>query len=645
MSWGFDVTTMSGREHERADVPADLVEAVVRLMPDPAIVVDGGGVVVAANSLAETLFGYRADEIAGRPIEALVPDRFRADHAAHRRSYTSDPTQRPMGAGLELWARRADGTEFPVDISLAPLGVPEHPLTLAAVRDLTERRAEWDARARLSAIVSSSDDAIVSMSLNGTVTSWNPAAEHLLGYRAEEIIGRPVWRLVPARARGELEELMARVRIGIRVPPADTVRVHRDGSEVDVSLRLSLVRDPQGQPTGFAALMRDISDRKRADEELRRLLVYAQRRERWLEAIAEIRLALLSVSTLDECLGLISQRAAELADADSVTVTVPTDDPDRVVVSAGVGELAEPFLGAEFPLDLSLVGHVLTSGKPITSTDVAADGAAWTELIDKESIGPLVCVPLTTSTGLAGVLAVARSRGREAFASEDVSLLEHFAGQAGLAMDLARVRADMEQLAVLADRERIARDLHDHVIQRLFAVGMGLQAASNTIGERGPRDRISEAVEELDATIREVRSAIFSLELRASSKVEGSTRSRILDVVSQASKSLGFQPRLQFDGPLDTQVPDSLVPDLLAVVREALSNAARHAEATVVEVGVSVHDDLTVSVTDNGNGMGESSRRSGLANLRARAVAHGGTMELGPNLPRGTRLVWQVPLA
>jgi PAS domain S-box-containing protein len=640
-----DVTTTSGKDKEASAAPADLVEAVVRLMPDPAIVVDGDGQIVAVNSLAEALFGYRVEELAGRSIESLVPDRFRADHGAHRRGYTADPTQRPMGAGLELWARRSDGTEFPVDISLAPLGVPENPLTLAAVRDLTERRAEWDARARLSAIVSSSDDAIVSMSLNGTITSWNPAAEHLLGYRAEEIVGRPVWRIVPAELRGELEETLAKVRIGIRVPPVDSQRLRRDGSRVDISLRISLVRDPQGDPTGFAALMRDISDRKRADEELRRLLVYAQRRERWLEAIAEIRLALLAMSSLDDSLELIVQRAAELSDADSVTVTVPTDDPDRVVVTAGVGELSEPFVGAEFPVDRSLVGHVLVSGTAIVSADVASDPGAWTELIDKEAIGPLVCVPLTTSKGLAGVLAVARSRGREPFGTEDTQLLEHFAGQAGLAMDLARVRSDMEQLAVVADRERIARDLHDHVIQRLFAVGMGLQAAANSIAEASARERIAESVEELDATIREVRSAIFSLELRATSRVEGSTRSRILDVTSQAAKSLGFQPRLQFDGPLDTKVPEALVPDLLAVVREALSNTARHAEATTVEVRVDVHDDLVVSVADDGRGMGETTRSSGLANLRARAAAHGGTFTVGPDGSRGTRLVWRVPLS
>ena len=372
--------------------------------------------------------------------------------------------------------------------------------------------------------------------------------------------------------------------------------------------------------------------------------MHAQQRERWLEAIAEIRLALLAVSSLDDSLELIVRRAAELADADGATVCVPADDPDVVVITAAFGDLSTPFVGAEFHVDRSLLGQVLATGKPIVSPDVGAEHGPWTASLERADIGPLVCVPLTTSRGLAGVLAVARGRARQPFAPEDTQLLEHFAGQAGLAMDLARVRADMEQLAVVADRERIARDLHDHVIQRLFAVGMGLQAAANAIGDVRARERIAESVEELDATIREVRSAIFSLELRASTRVDTSTRSRILDVTSHAAKSLGFQPRLQFEGPLDTKVPEALVPDLLAVVREALSNTARHAEATNVEVRVEAHDALVVTVSDNGKGIGDTTRSSGLANLRARAASHSGSMEVSANEPRGTRLVWRVPL-
>ena len=224
-------------------------------------------------------------------------------------------------------------------------------------------------------------------------------------------------------------------------------------------------------------------------------------------------------------------------------------------------------------------------------------------------------------------------------------MVESFGQQAGLAIELDRAQVDREQLALIGDRERIARDLHDHVIQRIFAVGMALQAASRSITDPAALDRIGESVEELDATIRDVRSTIFSLALRANERVETSTRARVLEVISMAAQALGFQPRLHFEGPVDTKVSEELVPDVLAVVREGLSNTARHAKASRVEVHVDVHGDLTITVTDNGIGIGGATRSSGLANLRTRAEDRGGSMTVGPGENVGTRLVWRVPLS
>ena len=168
---------------------AQMIDAVLGLMPDAAIVADAIGLIVAANPGAESMFGYPPGALTGIAVDVLVPDRFRDRHAELRADYGAHPTQRPMGTGPELWAKRLDGTEFPADISLAPLGVPERPLTLAVVRDLTGRRSEWEAGAWLAAIVSSSEDAIVSMDMAGTLTTWNPGAQRLLGYSAEEIHG------------------------------------------------------------------------------------------------------------------------------------------------------------------------------------------------------------------------------------------------------------------------------------------------------------------------------------------------------------------------------------------------------------------------------------------------------------------------
>jgi len=668
------------RVERRPDASSDdLVGAVVRLMPDAAVVVDEDGRIVAANKLAEALFGYPAGGLESEPVDHLVPERFRSGHGAHRSSYVGNPTQRPMGAGLELWAKRRDGTEFPVDISLAPLGVPERPLTLAAIRDLTQRRAEWAALGRLAAVVAASEDAIVSMDLNGTVTSWNPGAQRLFEYGADEIVGRPIFRLVSAERRSEIEEQLARLRAGMRIPTRDARRLRKDRAEIDVSESMSLIREPSGEPVGFTWLMRDIAERKLAESEQRRLLVETQRRERWLEAISEIRLSLLGGGSVSDWLRLIVRRAHELADTDASAILLApdatgpavSDDELDLIVAAYEGESMAHLdeggaaVSAYEPVFAEVLrsaatwassdrgsagggttGHPREHEQPGRSGDVgqSSESRRWTRPREGTLAGPLVVAAVATSRGPRGVLVVSRSVGRAEFDEADVRMIGSLAQQAGIALEFAAAQGDRDQLALIADRERIARDLHDHVIQRLFAVGMALQAATHSILDSRALERINDSVEELDSTIRDVRSTIFSLEIRAAERVESSTRSRILDVTSMAAESLGFQPRLQFDGPVDTRVPEEMVPDVLAVVRESLSNAARHAEASTVEVRIQVRDDLVITVTDDGKGLAGATRSSGIANLRARAQGRKGSMSVGPAGKRGTRVEWRVPL-
>jgi PAS domain S-box-containing protein len=633
-----------GRRGDADPVSAELIDTILRLMPDAAVVVDPDGQIVTANPGAESLFGYPAGSLPGIAVDVLVPARFRSEHAAVRAAYLADPTPRPMGLRRELWATRLDRTEFPADISLAPLVGSERTLTLAVVRDLSERRAEWEAGAWLAAIVSSSEDAIVSMDLGGRLSTWNPGAQRLLGYGSDEICGKPMMRLVPEHLQLDMEEQMALVRGGIHLPPRDTVRLQMNGDEVEVAEALSLIREPSGTPTGISAVLRDITERKRVERELRGLLVDGQRRERWLGSISEVRLSMLAGGNLARWLTLIARRASELSDADGITISVVARDDDSVFeVIAAQGTSVQALRGRHVPVDGSAAGRVFTSSRLMVADDPDAAGVHATDALPI-GLGPVLIVPITTSHGNAGVLGVTRQAGRTRFSAEEIRVVESFGQQAGLAIELDRAQNDREQLAILGDRERIARDLHDHVIQRLFAVGMALQAASRSVTDEPALDRIAESVEELDATIRDVRSTIFSLALRADDKLGTSTRARLLDITSMAAQALGFQPRLQFDGPVDTKVPEELVPDALAVVREALSNTARHAKASRVEIRVDVHQDLTITVTDNGVGMADATRSSGLANLRARAEARGGSMTVGSGNRPGTRLHWQVPL-
>ena len=260
--------------------------------PDPMAIVDASGVVVLVNAGVERLFGYTRDELVGHAVEMLVPDRFRLVHPEHRRKYAGDPHTRPMGAGLELYGRRKDGTEFPVEISLSPLDAEDALLVACAIRDITERRRFEQDASHFRAVVESSHDAIIGKDLDGLITSWNAAAERLFGYSAAEVRGRSVSLLVPAGHDDELGEVLRRVRMGERVDDYETQRSRKDGTQVDVSLTVSPIRDRDGAVVGASTIARDISARLRYQEQLRFLaehdpLTGAWNRRRFEREISE----------------------------------------------------------------------------------------------------------------------------------------------------------------------------------------------------------------------------------------------------------------------------------------------------------------------------------------------------------------------
>jgi signal transduction histidine kinase len=223
-------------------------------------------------------------------------------------------------------------------------------------------------------------------------------------------------------------------------------------------------------------------------------------------------------------------------------------------------------------------------------------------------------------------------------------MLVTFATQAGIALELAAHRRQAERVAVFEDRDRIARDLHDLVIQRLYATGMSLQGTMSLVSSQEAAGRISTAVDALDETIKEIRASIFALQTRQDTKPPG-LRTRILQVADEASGILGFPPALQLDGQLDDTVPEYIAEQLLGALREALSNAARHSGATRVDVEVHAGAEVVLLVRDNGSGMPRAlSRRSGLANLEERARKLGGTFRIESAEGRGTELDWRVPL-
>jgi signal transduction histidine kinase len=372
-----------------------------------------------------------------------------------------------------------------------------------------------------------------------------------------------------------------------------------------------------------------------------RLYEEARRRQRWLQASAEVTRRLLSGAEPGEVLDLVTQQVLEMSGADLAVLALPENGRRELVIRHAAGLDADQARGLALPPG-SLSAHVLATGEPVSVAEFSQDERVAAVARAAMSLGPATVFPLGGSGNVRGVLTVGRRPGSMPLAPAAAEMVESFAAQAGIALELAEVRRDAEQVTVLLDRERIARDLHDLVVQRLYATGMSLQGAMPLITRPEASDRVSRAVDALDETIREIRTAIFALQVPLNTSRAG-TREQILDISREMTEPLGFAPSLSLHGDLD-RVPADIAEQMLVALREALANAARHARASHVQVTIEAGPDLVLVVTDNGTGMTGSTRRSGLANLAERAVQLGGTVQFGPADDAGTELRWKVPL-
>ncbi len=415
----------------------------------------------------------------------------------------------------------------------------------------------------------------------------------------------------------------------------------------------------RGESVGTFYFTEKMNGEPFTDEDLRRLVAFAsvagiavensrlfersQRREEWLRASTEVATAILSGSDTHDVLELVARRALLCARADGVAIMLE-DDKGDMVVEVAIGESTEGFKGMVANESWHYSMNAKSSGTPVVIDDLGALGRS--DDPNYRKFGTAVLLPLVTAQRAFGAIAVTRNRGGSAWDEQDVTFAESFASQTALALVLSDAQREQERLAVYVDRDRIARDLHDLVIQRLFATGLTLQ----TVQRRNDvplevATKVDNVVGELDATVREIRQTIF--ELAHSDSQSSSLRPRVIREVATASESLGFQPHLLFEGPLDSVVPSTVVEHLVAALREALSNVVKHARAGWVDIRLELlGDDVVLTVEDDGVGIFPTHRRSGIKNLEQRASELGGSSDIEATRPdgSGTRLIWRASI-
>jgi signal transduction histidine kinase len=367
---------------------------------------------------------------------------------------------------------------------------------------------------------------------------------------------------------------------------------------------------------------------------------------RWVDASREITTALLSsVEPSRSQLQLIAERACALTEAEQAIVLVPfdadlpMDEIDMLVVAAAVGLNAAEVMGQQIPVDGSTSGSVFRSGKPLITEALSYPIQAFTDVGERSGI----VMPLLAHGEVAGVIAVARSTGRPPFDNSYLDLVSDFATHAAIALMLASGREHARQLTIVAERERIAHDLHDHVIQRLFAAGMDLQGTVARVHSPEVSERLNRTLDDLQAVIEEIRTTIFQL----TSPLDdgGGFRNRIQRVVADLTGNRDIVTTVRMHGPM-TAVGGELAEHAEAVAAEGISNAVRHSGALRLTVEVDVADMLTLDIIDNGCGVPfDNPRRSGLANMSYRAEQVGGSCEITSPPEGGTQVHWTAPLS
>jgi signal transduction histidine kinase len=368
-----------------------------------------------------------------------------------------------------------------------------------------------------------------------------------------------------------------------------------------------------------------------------------RRREQWLQALSDITSAILEGTDADSLLTSIAERARELAGADAATIVTTTSLPAQLVVTTAVGAYAPQVRGKSVPAAKSISGAVMESGKPLHTDDAATHGGAYQPIIRRGHVGPAIFVALRVRGRSTGTLMVANTKGGRRFDEVTVKLVETFADQASIAIEYARAQADLRRLGLMEERERIARELHDGIIQSLFAVGMGLQGTAMMSSSPETAARVEGAVTELDRVIRDLRNYIFGLRpgILADRQLDQALVALGADVATASNISIA----VEVDAPLSAAL-SSRSHEIVQLTREALSNITRHSGAKHAIVRLTRQGaNAVLEIDDDGAGFDATrpSTGNGLRNMRERAASMGGELHVSSVDGSGTKLRLTLP--
>ncbi|MFN8193962.1 MAG: PAS domain S-box protein [Nocardioidaceae bacterium] len=609
----------------------DLWSAVRASWPDGLVAVGADGVIQAVNRLLCDMSGYAADELVGQPVEILLREHYRERHVELRRAFMAVHSSRLMGEGDLFRLRRHDGTTLPVTIALSVADLRSGTVALASVRDVSATQRQARRRAIVEAALDASSDGILVIHEHDLRRVYvNLAMVELTGYSRQEFASLDFGHaLAYDEDRQRLAAALHATFADQEEPPSLVVRVrHRNGDLAWLELALSLIREADLDPDDargrlVIVVARDISDRVAAERE-------ARARSHATEVVAEVATRVLAGRPVDQTFGDAVAGMARSFESTTVVLYAPESaDPGaafRVVAVSGP------------QAELVRAGELLLDDEQLRALAKGEDREAR-EVDTERSHG--LAAPFDGVADRVGVLVVFRPADEPVFSDADRELLRGIARQLSVAFELGRARADQEQLALLEQRQRIARDLHDTVIQDVVAAGMQLHADLRGSPESMHAERDAALVDQLDRAVRQLREGIGHLRISDASQ---SVSEDVLLVVGNLARTLGFQPSLRLEGPLN-DLPRDLHQDLTAVLTECLSNVARHAGASSAWVEVTVNpDQLRVTVTDDGAGLPTGLELGlGLRNLAMRAATRGGLFDVERPAEGGTRIIWTAP--